>query len=273
MLNEVPIHDLNASYNINIEKISHKNTYDYNTIHKHNYFEILFFEKGGGYQLIDFNKVPIKDYSCYLVKPKQVHLVERSEDADGLLVQFTQEMLFSDSFLLLKNYSDVSVVFENNSVAVQRFFAQLENLLNVKESNSVYFKEKSVHLLSALLYSLEECSNNLTTNKLIDNNVVQFIDLVEAYLNNCTVNEYAKKLNISTKKLSELVKKELQTTPLKYIHDVLLLNIKRDLVFRQLSHKEIAYNYNFDSPSNFSLFVKKQTGLNPTELQKEISLD
>lgn len=268
---DIPIHNLNSSYSINIENISHKNRYDFNTIHRHNYFEILFFEKGGGHQLIDFNEVPIQDQSCYIIKPKQVHLLKRNADADGLLIQFTKEMVFEDSLSILKNYSKSPVIFENSIEKTSYFFSLLQHIVHFKKEKSKFYKEKSKHLLSTILYAIEENSIHQQKNASINQIIINFIDLVDEYINGLTVAEYAQKLSISTKKLSELVKKELNTTPLKYVHDVLVLNIKRDLAFKKLTHKEIAYNYNFDSPSNFSAFIKKQTGLNPTELQKTLT--
>ncbi len=267
----IPIHNLKTSYNINIAPISHSNGYDFNTIHKHNYFEILFFEKGGGYQLIDFNKIPIEDYSCYIVKPNQVHLVKRVVEADGLLIQFSGEMLFTNTFSLLKSYSKPSVVYEKNQKLTQDFFILLKRILDIQKSKSKYFKEKSIHLLSLLLYSLEENIKVQNTEvTVLTEKITEFTDLVDEFITKKSVNEYADLLNLSSKKLTQVIKKGLSTTPLKHIHDVLILNIKRDLAFKELSHKEIAFNYNFDSPSNFSAFVKKQTGLNPSELQKEL---
>lgn len=267
----IPIHNLEASYNINIEPISYNNGYDFNTIHKHNYFEILFFEKGGGYQLIDFDNIPIKNNSCYIVKPKQVHLIKRFTEADGLLIQFTNEMLFTNTFSLLKNYSKSSIIYENDLNLTKEFFILLNRILNIQRSKSEYFKEKSIHLLSTLLYSLEENIKDQDKEKnIVTKKAAKFIDLADEFITHKSINEYAKLLNISSKKLTQIIKKELNTTPLKHIHDVLILNIKRDLAFKELSYKEIAYNYNFDSPSNFSLFVKKQTGLTPSELQKKL---
>lgn len=268
---DVPIHNLNASYSINIEKISHNNSYDFNTIHKHNYFEVLFFEKGEGYQLIDFDKIPIKNNSCYVVKPKQIHLVKRNPNADGLLIQFTPETLFNDSFSILKSFTKSEVVFEEDIKLSNHFLSQLEDILSIQKSKSFFYKEKTIHLLSSLLYTLEEQNLNLKNEKL-SRLSTNFIDLVEENISNISVAEYAERLHISSKKLTQIVKSELNSTPLKYIHTILILNIKRDLAFKQLTHKEIAYHYNFDSPSNFSLFVKKHTGLTPTELQKKLIL-
>ncbi len=271
----IPIYDLESDYKINIEFISHDNHYDFNEIHKHNYFEILFFERGGGYQKIDFTTIPIKDFSCYIVKPGQLHLVRRDVNADGLLIQFTETMVLPDVFVnslsILKLHLGSEILFEKNEEVIKQFLNLLNSIQLFQENKTLFFKQKTIHLLSNLLYTLEEFTiqqkGKIRAN---DGNILisRFIDLVERYLNKLSVNEYAEKLNISPKKLTGIIKEEFNSTPLKYIHRIVLLNIKRDLVFKTLSHKEIAYNYNFDSPSNYSIFIKKQTGKTPTQLQE-----
>ncbi len=59
----IPVYELASDYKVNIESISHINPYDFKEFHRHNYYEILVFEKGGGCQQIDFNGIQIRDYS------------------------------------------------------------------------------------------------------------------------------------------------------------------------------------------------------------------
>lgn len=278
MLNKenIPLYNLNTLYDINIEDISHKNDYNFNAIHRHNYYEILFFEEGGGFQIIDFKKVPIKANSCYVIKPKQIHLLKRDSNADGLLIQFTDKMILPDVFLMtlssLKLHVGVTSVFEEHLEHSRYFMSLLKTIRNLQKSKGRFYKERSIHLLSSFLYALEDVSENQNKEHLLtDKNIIKFIDLVEKHLNTYTINSYAECLNMSSKKLSLIVKSQLGMTPLNYIHNILLLNIKRDLVFKQLSFKEIAYNYNFDSPSNFSIFIKKQTGKTPSQLQEMLN--
>ena len=272
----IPIHDLISTYSINIESISHINSYDYNEIHRHNYYEILFFENGGGYQLIDFENIPIKPNSCYIVKPGQVHLVRRESNADGFLIQFTNEMILPDVFLTtlstLKTQISDATIFENDVIHRKQFIQLLNAIQKVQAEKTKYYKEKSVHLLSNILYSLEEVSAKGINDSASKTNktTFKFIELVNTHLTELSVNDYADKLNISSKKLSTLVKDQFGITPLKYIHNQLILHIKRDLVFNNRSLKEIAFDYNFDSAPNFSLFVKKQTGLSPSALKKQL---
>ena len=273
---DIPIHDLSTIDSINIELISHTNSYDYKAIHRHNYYEILFFKTDGGYQTIDFNKYPIHSNSCYIVKPRQVHLIKREKKADGLLIQFTETMILPDvlkkSLSVLDRLHNQPIIFEHHKVLTDFFITALENIKQLSDQKFMYYKQKIAHELCTILYDLEEYSQKNTQEKtrVTCDLISSFASLIETNMNKLSVKEYADLLNVSTKKLAQVTKKHLGLTPLKYIHKQLLIEIKRDLTFKELSHKEIAYNYNFDSPSNFSLFVKSQTGLSPSELQKQL---
>ena len=48
-------------------------------------------------------------------------------------------------------------------------------------------------------------------------------------------------------------------------------NEKRLLLFGDLTHKNIAYDLGFDSPSSFSAFIKKKTGFTPSEIQAQVN--
>lgn len=85
-----------------------------------------------------------------------------------------------------------------------------------------------------------------------------------------TVNEYANKLNVSSKHLSEVVSNTLGRSPLQIIHDILLLEAKVQLGSTNKSVSEIAYYLKFDDPSHFTHFIKRRTGLSPLELRKNL---
>ncbi|MFN5318711.1 MAG: helix-turn-helix domain-containing protein [Bacteroidia bacterium] len=55
------------------------------------------------------------------------------------------------------------------------------------------------------------------------------------------------------------------------IHNRILLEAKRLLLFEKGSHKEIAYDLGFDSPASFSAFIKLKTGHAPSELAKQLT--
>ncbi|CAL2079858.1 helix-turn-helix domain-containing protein [Tenacibaculum sp. 190524A02b] len=272
--NKIPIHNINSEFNIKIEDIPHINPYNYKEMHRHNYYEFMFFTKGGGYQFIDFDKIFLKNNSCYIVKPRQVHLVKRNKEADGFLIQFKTTALPTElinSLQILQCHSEPKILFENKKNFIEKISSYVNLMKNTNESEPFY-DQKLRHLLTVILYDLEAfLPENKNFNLKKEKILFDFNTLVNSQKNKLTVNEYAEKLNISTKKLNEIVKKNYGITPLQYIHNNLLLEIKRELIFKDVNIKEVSYSYGFDNPSNFSLFIKKKTGFTPTELQRRLT--
>jgi len=94
---------------LSVENIDYVNPYDYKSLHRHSYFELLLFDRGyGGKQIIDFNEYNIESETLYVIVPGQVHLMKRSFHENGMLIQFTKEYLarsvgpiYADCFYLL----------------------------------------------------------------------------------------------------------------------------------------------------------------------------
>ena len=55
------------------------------------------------------------------------------------------------------------------------------------------------------------------------------------------------------------------------IHNRILLEAKRLLLFEEITHKEISYQLGFDSPPSFSAFIKSKTGYSPSELTQHLA--
>ena len=114
----LPVHSLgNQDAPVQVRRIEHKNPYDFTREHRHTYFEIFFFEGGGGSQLIDFVDLPVKEQSCYIVFPQQIHLLKRAPEAVGRLLQFGEEVLFSMQLRVLLQqhfFSGMPAIFFEN---------------------------------------------------------------------------------------------------------------------------------------------------------------
>ncbi|MDC8005432.1 helix-turn-helix domain-containing protein [Aureisphaera galaxeae] len=100
----------------------------------------------------------------------------------------------------------------------------------------------------------------------------QFNILVEAHFKKeHSVSFYAEQLHKSPKTLSNSFGK-LDKSPLKIIHDRIILEAKRLLRYTDKSAKEIAYEVGFDDASHLSRLFKKQTGVSPSQFKKEAEL-
>ncbi|HMT28317.1 MAG TPA: helix-turn-helix transcriptional regulator [Bacteroidia bacterium] len=268
LLNEPPVQ---------VRRIEHKNPYDFTTEHRHDYFEIFFFETGGGIQLIDFKEYPVVAKSCYIVFPQQIHLLRRAKKAHGRLVQFREEVLASSKIrLLLKQFSfeeNAAVIFEKEQKKLNKTGLILNLLEEATQNKSAVSIELSLQYLQALILQLLDFRTATSGIALTDDRklLFEFQQLLEAeYHENRIVTQYAQKLNTSEKKLALTIKKHLGISPLQAIHDRILLEAKRLLLFETTSHKEISFQLGFDSPASFSLFIKNKTGFSPSELNSQL---
>jgi len=78
-----------------------------------------------------------------------------------------------------------------------------------------------------------------------------------------TVKAYADELYKSPKTLSNLFKRYNQKTPLRIIHERIVLEAKRLLLYTDKSAKEIAFELGFEESATFHKLFKKMTGVTP----------
>jgi len=274
----LPVHSLNhEGHLVLVQHIEHKNPYDFTKEHRHTYFEVFFFEAGGGSQLIDFNDQPIKSQSCYIVFPQQVHLMKRAASSAGKLVQFGEEVITSLHLrMLLKQHfftETPAVIFEEDPEKFKKLGNVLNMLHDATRKESMIAREISLAYLQALLLEVMEglepdSGAAMSGERRLLFNFQQQLD--EHFCENHQVSKYAANLNITEKKLSAITKKYLGLSPLNVIHNRLLLEAKRLFLFEEIAHKEIAFQLGFDSPASFSLFIKNKTGHNPSELNQQL---
>ena len=92
----IPAFDFNKSLHNNLlfefTKLEESyNPYDASHPHRHNYFEVLYFNQEGGSHEIDFKSFPIEKNSIHFVSPRQVHLLRRNPDVTGYVLSFTDD--------------------------------------------------------------------------------------------------------------------------------------------------------------------------------------
>jgi len=275
---ELPVHSLaQAEFPVFVKDIAYKNPYDFTCEHRHTYFEIFFFETGGGRQLIDFTELPVLSNSCYIVFPQQVHLLQRDAKSSGMLLQFSGECIPSEQIKnLLRQASfgmNAAVLFERDAQKIKQLKQVVLLLKDATEKPASYSHEITTHYLSALLFQLMQFSE-VTAQYIFteDRKLLYSFQLLleEQFLKNHSVQHYASLLNTTERKLSEITKKYFGLNPLHVIHNRLLLEAKRMILFEDTSHKEIAFHLGFDSPASFSQFIKNKTGLAPSDLKKQL---
>lgn len=254
-----------------VEPLDYPNPYDFRHPHRHDYFEIILVKNGNGFQLIDFTPYDISGGQLFTVYPGQVHLMERNT-AEGMIIQFRKNIFEFISPIKHSHLYFPEPVFNLDSDTFSHLYNLTESMWQLlqKEDLSPFSVHKAYSYLQIILISLTELHHDkiARTNQHV---VIQFLSLLPQYVKSKKkVSEYCDLMGCSPDKLNIACKSALGKTALKLIHEEMLLEIRRMLLLNQHSLKEIAYELNFDSPANFSGFIKVNTGLTPSELQTSI---
>ena len=277
---EIPIHSFSKVFKCNflfqIIRLQTLSDYDSTKPHRHNYYEIFLFEKGGGEHLIDFKNIEIKDKSVHFVSPGQVHQVKRKLNTSGYLLLFSREYFYLNSENRNKLFDFPFFNNASSNPTINLIDDEFEYLFElVKKMFEEYINEKSffketIHSylkLFTLMCNRYYHNNTVnTTNTQLSNHYQEFRVLLERnFENEHQVNFYAEKLNLTPKKLSKIIKQNSGRTALENIHQRIILEAKRLIKYSDHSIKEIAFFLSFDDPSHFNKFFKKNTQLTPKE--------
>lgn len=257
--------------------------YDSSNAHRHNYYEVLIFNKSGGTHEIDFETIDIKKNSIHFVSPEQIHLLKRDKNVTGYLISFTKELYFVnnpsfflfDSFPFFDNPNSSSVISELNEIEFQNFSELISKItLEFNEENEDKLEVLKSILITFLLLSKRyylKSSGKLEVPLLKNEMSLKFKKLVNSQFKTTrNVTEYASLLNISAGHLSDTLKVELGKTALELINDRVLLEAKRLLYYSHLSMKEISVELNFNDASYFSRFFKEKTNTSPEIFREQI---
>lgn len=272
--------DKNLSFRI--FELNEENLNQYFKPHKKDHFFILVIENGKINVHIEDKIHFLKGGKISVIFPDQVHFVsDLSEDLKGKIILF-EEVLFCSDILKneLSTYNvNLSSQLNCTILSNEDFERSLNSIRIIKEiyqKPSLIKKEQARFLIKIFLLGLIESVHGLhpiLNQETADKPVyVRFKKLLnEHYKEHRTVQYYAKELVISSKKLNSITKKHCGETAIQSIHNRILIEIKRQLMFSDLSHKEIAFDLGFNSPSALNKFVKSKLKETPTELQQELA--
>ena len=258
-----------------VREIEHANDYDITVIHRHAYYEIFLFDHVvDGHQIIDLKRHTIKPNSIYIVGPDQIHFLKRNPKENGVMIQFSREFLLAtvsnlpNEGLITLNSTPFTEISEAEFQLLTHHFRHLGKL---NSGNHQFSQPQVSAYFSYIIFHLLELISDAGKVNQDDRVAHQFMAMVQTHFRERrNVSDYAGKLLVSTNTLSRKVKNSYGKSPLEIIHGHLLLEIKRLLIVNELSHKEICYTLNFDSPGSYNKFVMKQTGLSPTQLQSQL---
>jgi AraC family transcriptional activator of pobA len=249
--------------------------------HRLTYFDLTFITQGVEYVTINQNKLLVQSGDVICSTPGDVWTWERNTALEGFALVFEED--FFQSFFINKFFlNDLNFLKADRLSPLIRLKAELFcEILEFLEKirHEIKAKDRSEHIIRALVYlvlakldndeKLQDKSSLDTLSEHQNNRHLQgFIKLVEEhYLEVHEVKFYADKLFISANYLNKIVRESLGTTSKKYIANKIAQEARNLLSFTDLSISEISDQLKFESPSYFTRFFKKSTGLKPKEFR------
>ncbi len=226
---------------------------------------------------IDFKNYSYKKGSVIMISKEQIHsFIDIPKKNDGCLLTFTEELFLevgaTNPFLINHLYNNQ--IYSPIIDLTEQKFNQLHSLVD-KIKNEVNDQKESVWIEIAKsyfkiflleLFHSRESKDNIIKNSPYLDEFIGFQKVLQAnILKERKVKFYAKKLNITTKKLNLITQSTINLSAKDFITSSVILEAKKFLKCSDMTSKEVAYHLGFDEPTNFTKFFKKHTQLLPSQ--------
>lgn len=232
--------------------------------HVHDFYLIVWFEKGMGKHMIDFKEYDVQDGTLFFVSLGQIHQFKEMFRYKGYGIVFSEDFLYNMSEMIHKYIrNEIFGSFKSSFICyidkinliedVQQLF---NVLLDEYENGNQLFghQDKLALLLSNLIIFLKRhgtWSYQFKDEKM-DNDYcyyLNFIDYVEGHFKQMhEVKEYAKALNLSVGTLNKGVTKVSGKCPLEIINERIALEAKRILSYSlEMTVKQVQICWDFQT--------------------------
>ena len=236
--------------------------------HRHDYYHIMLVKKGIGKHTIDFKRYPIHSSTMFFISPGQVHSLELDEAAEGYVISFNSSFYhINENFQKLLDYpffhSLNNSPFINLNTEKEKIIALWDELYEEYQAQ----RKNKEKLLRALLDVLLIRASRVYHSPKDDTKPIYMTyqlrkleTLIDQHFKeHRLLNDYAELMYISPRQLNSICKKGLNKTVVNLLHERLLIEAKRLLLFTNNSIHEIAYELGFADTSYFMRFFKKHT--------------
>ncbi|MDJ1471711.1 helix-turn-helix domain-containing protein [Xanthocytophaga flava] len=237
--------------------------------HRNDFFEIIWFTSNADVHYIDFTPHPILKDTVYLLGRNQVHAIPGSKPA-ARVIAFSRELMYAIEEDHLRY---LFLPFTNDGITIPP--DMVEPMAHLFDLMYLECKTKAdvgvLHLyLRLFLIHLYRFSQTLSSSIALHDERVKkiYILISDHYKEERNVTFYANAVNLTPKRLNEVLKERLGVTVTQIIHTYLVIEAKRQILIGKRTFKEIAFELGFSEQAYFSRFFKKQTGITPETFQQ-----
>lgn len=247
--------------------------------HVHPFYEIVWFSKGAGTHTVDFADYPVADNTLFFISPGQVHSFDGNHHCQGMVIKICAHLIDdapeADSVLLKYNVFGAydSVPFRRITPRCAEIIAGIASKLEQEtlHTGHIGHRDYMQALVKMMIIQIERCQDErsapvFTPARSAHRTFLAFRREIERnYRTTHTVKEYADRLGVSTKSLTNHVAECSDFSPLEMINNRITLEAKRMLRYSDMMVKEIAAAVGFEDPSYFIKFFKRMAKCSPAE--------
>ncbi|RXK86367.1 helix-turn-helix domain-containing protein [Filimonas effusa] len=245
--------------------------------HRHDHYMIMWITKGHGSQLIDENEYQMLTNRVFFVHPDQVHQMKDFE-REGWMIIFDESIY---QLYLRFHTADTgngmmrlgrNLPYTDLDALGASFFHHVIEMLRLQLSTAAGDIYALTHLISLLfLHASRHRRNEASAAQLSDaKQLMSRLELLieSNFTTRTPVSFYASALNMDTRNLNRMVKKESDFTVHELVEKRLLTESKILLASSALTVKEISYQLGFADPAYFNRFFRKYMNVTPVEFRR-----
>jgi len=248
--------------------------------HRHDFFQILWLDEGRGTLRCDLATHEFSGPTLAFFSPGRLHAWNHEIEPRGIIFGFPAAFFNSDTDypgligrlpFLQEDACPLLALAGGDAADMARHFAQLL----AEAARELPGRDDIVHAYITIILSK-------TRQHLITREQVAHTDPVASTLPQRfrvaldknfprlqKVSEYAKLLQVSRSHLNEELRTHTGRSASDHIHDRLLLEARRLLVYSPMTVAQIAYELQFQDPSYFGRFFRLRTGLSPGAFREQ----
>lgn len=252
------------------------------TIHRVEFYQILWFQEGASTHLVDFKPIKVTSNTLLFLNKNVINSFDSKRKFECKAIIFTDSFFSKsvDHTKFLRNTILFNDLFSVSKVQLKKhqvnLFAELLKAMatELQNTNDNFQSDILRNLLhNFLLHSERErrLKDFTEIKKGADLDLVlQFKDLLETnFIEQKQVTFYTQEMLVTEKRLNLATTKVLGKTPKEIIDDRIMLESKRILAHSTDSVKEIGYSLGFDEPTNFIKYFKKHSRSTPIEFREK----
>ncbi|GAA4274396.1 AraC family transcriptional regulator [Aquimarina gracilis] len=258
--------------------------------HNHNYFEIIFVERGSGFHTINGVRFPYKENHIFLLAPEDTHHFEIEKHSKFTYFKFT-ELLFSSKVNLpdrkywlqrieqllhrpniipgdvISHEEDRSIIWDIHNVVLEEF-----------KNEKIYYQEIISNaistILSIIMRNISEKYNSGKNEILVSHSKIdQILGHIRqnVYDNDLTkISFLANKFNMSQSSISTYFKRKTGESIHQYVTKYKMKLVEYRLQHTEFTIAEIAYQLGYTDESHLTKTFKKHFLMSPKQYRKEL---